>query len=112
EQDIALKTLKMAGGKPLRARRLLESDLLEKLESFTEVLEKLESGSKTPLQCAKMLDMLPDIEMLEAFQYRLYSIIRSEVPRQNRQVSIYFRFLDKLGKVKMRLLSPSNPNNQ
>ncbi len=110
--EVAASTIAKGAGKPLRILRLLESDLLAKMESFESVLEAVANGALSPVSAAEGNLDLPDNETIEWLQNYLYRHLRDRrftSPRRHRQA---FIFLDRVTAAKRNLLSAANPNRQ
>lgn len=101
------QVMTLSGGRPLRARRLLDAELGAQLARFREVLDGVEGRSLSPLEGAKTLQQMPPREVIEWFQYSVYARIRAGEGGER-----LFRFLDRLTDVRRRLYSTANPNMQ
>lgn len=104
--------LNQAGGRPLRAARLIQGDLLEQLRQFTDLLESLESGSLSAIGAAKKIQALSDVETVPWFQQHIYQRIRKSVDLDIAGSRLAFLFLDRLTHSKRLLASTGNPNRQ
>ena len=104
--------MSLSGGRPLRARRLLETELREQLEVFQQTLEGMEQRRIAPLDAARVLQGLPKSDALEWFQYQVYDRIRADATGGGVQERTLFRFLDRLNATRQRLLGSANPNPQ
>ncbi len=102
----------LAGGKPLRALRFLESDLLDQYRHFEGILEQLANRQSTPLEAARQMQSLPEGDAIDWFQQRLYAIIRERQTLQALETRRFFRLLDRLNRARSLLQSTANPNRQ
>lgn len=104
--------LALSGGRPLRAKRFLETDLKDQLQRFQEVVDQIASGKMSPIEGAQFCQVLHKELAIEWFQYRVYAQIQDCAGGEFASSSIFFGFLDRLNLVKRRLLSSANPNLQ
>ncbi|MFA5630274.1 MAG: DNA polymerase III subunit delta' [Porticoccaceae bacterium] len=109
--DIA-QVMELSGGRPLRALRLLDSDLKDQLQVFRDTLSQVEAGILPVLDGAKAIQSLAKGDAIEWFQYLLYDRLRDAAQRRHPQARLLFRFLDRLTTLRQRLLSTANPNPQ
>ncbi len=100
--------LDYAGGRPLLALRLLESDLLENRRAFEQILDDVAAGAMNPIAAAEKCLSSPSVMTVDWLYSRVAKQVRS-AGALGASV-LQFRFLDKLVKVKSRLLSSANPN--
>ena len=110
EEDIE-RAAGLSGGRPLRAMRLLNSELNDQLALFEETLAAVESRAMSPLDAARVLQTLAREDAVEWFQYQVYRLIRSQSKGRVAPAAL-FRFLDRLTAVRQRLLGSANPNPQ
>jgi hypothetical protein len=104
--------MELSGGRPLRALRLLDSDLKDQLQPFRDTLQQVGAGILPVLEGAKMLQSLAKVDAIEWFQYLVYDRLREASRARHPQARLLFRFLDRLTSLRQRLLSPANPNPQ
>ncbi|WP_461518124.1 DNA polymerase III subunit delta' [Porticoccus sp.] len=97
-----------AGGRPLLALQLLESDLLENRRAFERLLDDVAVGAMNPIAAAEKCLSSPSVMTVDW----LYSRVATQVRNTGAMGAspLQFRFLDKLVQVKSRLLSSANPN--
>jgi len=101
-----------SGGRPFRAKRLLETELNDLLVKFQQTMAAVEARRISPLDAAKVLQGLPKQDAIEWFQYSVYEKIREFVGEPDDSARKLFSFLDRLTVVRQRLLSSANPNPQ
>jgi len=106
------QVMALSGGRPLRALRLLDSELGSQRQEFQRALAGFEDNQIQVTDAAKVLQGLAKTDALEWFQYRVYGRIKTSVTAENTAAPLLFRFLDKLSLARQRLLSTANPNPQ
>ena len=106
------QVMPLAGGRPLRALRLLDTDLKDQLAQFRDALSALEHGTMAPLEAARIFQGLPAQDAMEWFQYELYARAKADIGRSDEPGRMLFRFLDRVNRARQRLLSAANPNPQ
>jgi DNA polymerase III subunit delta' len=104
------QALALSGGRPLRALRLLDSELRQQWQMFQETMNALESNHMPVLDAARVLQGLQKTDAIEWFQYLVYKRIRAMSVEQQGAPPLVFRFLDRLNEARQRLISPSNLN--
>lgn len=106
------QVMALSGGRPFRARRLLETELKDQLALFQQTLDALEARKIAPLDAAKIVQSMPKEDVIEWFQYKVYAKIKSETGRAPALTRILFKFVDRLTLIRQRFLSSANPNAQ
>lgn len=106
------QVMSLSGGRPLRALRLLESELGKQRQEFQQTLAGFEDNQVQASDAARVLQGLAKTDALEWFQYRVYGRIKTDVTAGSSATPLLFRFLDKLTLARQRLLSTANPNPQ
>ncbi|MGS2724471.1 DNA polymerase III subunit delta' [Porticoccus sp. GXU_MW_L64] len=101
--------LQQAGGRPLQALKLVESDLLEQRQSFYQLLEQLSEHSLSAVVAAEKCYRQPARERLEWLMLRVQDAIRSQPG--DAATRTWFQLLDRIA-VARRELESSNPNPQ
>ena len=112
DPEAVRQAMVLAGGRPLRALRLLDSELRDQLDQFGTALAQLAENRLPPLEAAKEIQGLDSRDALEWFQYHVYQMIRSLADDDGARSRILFRFLDRLSVARQRLLSTANPQPQ
>ncbi len=97
-----------ADGRPLLALRLLESDLLENRRTFERLLDEVAAGELNPLVAAEKCLASPPGMAIDWLYSRVAAQVRTA--GATGAMALRFRFLDKLVRVKSRLLGSANPN--
>ena len=106
------QSIQLSGGRPFRARRLLETELKDQLDLFQATLAAVEERKMAPLDAARIVQGMPAEDVLEWFQYNVYNRIKTPQDNSAALRTTLFRFLDRLTQVRQRLLSSANPNPQ
>jgi DNA polymerase III subunit delta' len=106
------EVMTLSGGRPFRAKRLLETELKDQLALFQDTLAGLERQAVSPLDAAKVLQGLSNTDVVEWFQYRVYDIVKAGASDAGRHRLALFKFLDRLTTARQRLTSTANPNGQ
>lgn len=106
------EVMTLSGGRPFRAKRLLETELKDQLTLFQDTLCGLERQAVSPLDAAKVLQGLSHVDVVEWFQYRVYELVKGDAGSTGRHRLALFKFLDRLTTARQRLTSSSNPNGQ
>lgn len=112
EHDELERLLALAGGRPQRALRLLESEQLAQLGKIEQALTAIARGELSPLAGADLAKNLPLYDIVERLQYRLTGVIKSRAARRESLHPAYFLYFDQLLAAKQNLLSQGNPNPQ
>ena len=103
----------LSGGRPLRAKRLLEESAREQLGLFRETVEAVAGRRLSPLDGAKVLQGFDREDAVEWFQYLVYAHLKAvAMEQQGGAGRLLFRFLDRLNSAGQRLTSSANPNPQ
>lgn len=104
--------MSLSGGRPLRAQRLLDTDLWDQLQKFNQTLDGVANQHISTLEGAKTLQELDKADTVEWLQYRVYASLHTAVTNGDSDSRPWFRFLDRLNTVRQRLFSTANPNPQ
>ncbi len=112
DQARVAEVMTLSGGRPFRAKRLLETELKDQLALFQDTLAGLERQAMSPLDAAKVLQGLSHIDVVEWFQYRVYDLVKAGATGVGRHRLALFKFLDRLTTARQRLTSTANPNGQ
>ncbi|MDM3872266.1 DNA polymerase III subunit delta' [Porticoccus sp. W117] len=102
--------LQQAGGRPLQALKLVESDLLEQRENFYQLLEQLTEHSLSAVVAAEKCYRQPAQERLDWLMLRVQDAIRSQPGAASTRT--WFQLLDRVSAARRELESASNPNLQ
>ena len=106
------EAMELAGGRPLRALRFLETGLRDQLRDFRDLVDAVASGRMSVLEGAKILQGINKTDAIEWFQYLVYDRLREASRARHPRARLLFRFLDRLNILRQRLLGSANPNPQ
>jgi len=112
DRERVAEAMTLSGGRPLRAKRLLEADFRHQLDQFQRAMSDVEQRRLSPLEGARVLQGLSGSDVVEWFQYRVYGVIKEQAGSAGRDNHMLFRFLDRLTTARQRLQSSANPNPQ
>jgi len=104
--------LAAANGRPLRALRLMTSELHAQLTDFDSWLNEIADGSTHPLQVAERCAKLPWEETIPRLQQRVARALRGEAECGRIPARPPFVFLDRLTTATRWLLESPNINRQ
>ncbi|MCV6606217.1 MAG: hypothetical protein OIF34_13005, partial [Porticoccaceae bacterium] len=102
--------LQQAGGRPLQALKLVESDLLEQRGDFYQLLEQLSEHSLSAVVAAEKCHRLPVQERLDWLLTRVQDTIRNQAGAASARS--WFQLMDRIAVARREIESTSNPNLQ
>ena len=102
--------LTQASGRPLLAKNLASSDLLDQKREFHEVLDGVAQGALSAVVAAEKCYRHKGVERIDWMSQRVIERVKGEPGAD--QTRVWFKFQDRLNGVKRELQSSANPNPQ